>query len=123
MPSARYSPADCGLTLRHTMHVTTKLISKSNHKLRYLPKKYREFEDHLAWLAGVVCSRPMHKGPGWVVIRPCFKTRSHVDPNNLPKSIMDALKKGGVYTDDKAWAVTVMPVCYCEEPSIIEIWA
>jgi Holliday junction resolvase RusA-like endonuclease len=118
-----YAPADYSLTLRWTIPLPFKLISKSNHKGlgRYLPAKYRVFEQSIARLAMHTCKRSLLP-KGWVVIAPHFQNKRHCDLSNLPKSILDGLVKGGVFKDDKDVCVTVLPAVYSDTYSECEIW-
>lgn len=115
------NPRDAGLTKRWVIPIPFRLISKNKHT-RYLPAKYRVFEDAIARLALVTCKRPMLDF-AWVVIRPHFKNKSHIDLNNCPKSLMDGLKKGGVFKDDKIIACNTVPAVYGDEHSEIEVWS
>ncbi len=115
-----YSPADYGMKHLHTVKIPFKLISKNKHT-RYLPKAYREFEEAVAHAALVVCRRPSY-AMAWVVLRPHFKNKVHIDLNNTLKSLCDGLKKGGVFIDDKVIPCTVVPATYGDTQSTIEIW-
>ena len=119
-------PPDWGMRLIGSFHFGGKLISKSNWKPKgraYLPKKYADFENRIA-----VHAKAAHMAngypSGWVVIYPVFPTRTHVDLSNLPKSIIDGLVKGGVFSDDKNVSVTVTAARYAKDgASLIEVWA
>jgi Holliday junction resolvase RusA-like endonuclease len=123
-PNDGYSPADYGLVRMFTIKVDFKLISKSNHKgmSRFLPEKYRHFEEAIAWLGVQACKRPRFAS-GWVVLRPHFKTKVHQDLANLDKSLLDGLVKGEVFEDDKDVSITVVPAVYGDFNSTVEIWA
>ncbi len=124
MPTRGHAPEDYGLSLYWTVYLSSKLISKSNHKGmgRYLPAKYRAFENTIAQIAAVTCKRPMLE-KAWVVIAPHFKNKSHCDLSNLPKSILDGLVKGGLFKYDKYICVTVLPAVYGDTDSSCEVWA
>lgn len=116
------NPRDAGMTLRWTVPFPGRLISKSNDKSRHLPAKYCIYEDSIARLAVGICKRPMLK-MGWVILRPHFKNKIHIDLNNAFKSGMDALVKAKVFTDDKIIPCTVTQATYGDEYTVCEIWA
>lgn len=116
-----YGPADYGLTLLYTILVPFKLISKSNHKARYLAPKFRKFEQDLATLAKLKRIGPILE-KGWVVILPHFKNKLHCDYGNLSKGILDGLVKGKSFVDDKYIATTTLPAVYGDQYSSIEVW-
>ena len=117
------NPRAYGMKLLFIIALPFKLISKSNHKGtgRYLPAKYRVFEESIAYCAIAACKKPMLK-EAWCVIRPHFQNKIHPDLSNLEKSLLDGLVKGGVFSDDKYIACTVVPAIYGDECSEVEIW-
>jgi len=117
------TPADYGMVKRFELGIPFQLISKSNSKAKgYLEEKYKHYEESIAWIAASVCRRPMFE-MGWVVIRPHFKNKAHIDLVNISKSLVDGLVKGMVFKDDKIIACTVVPLVYGDSKSIVEIWA
>lgn len=119
------NPKEAGLTKLFVIDLPFKLISKSNHKgaARYLPAKYRVFEESVAHMAFFATKKKCMMKEGWVVIRPHFKNKIHIDLANIGKSLIDGLVKGSVFSDDKYLAVTVVPAVYGDELSECEIWA
>ncbi len=117
------TPEEYGMKKLWVVPIPFKLISKSNEKQpgHFLSAKFRVFEESIAFLAISTCKRPMLE-KGWVVVRPHFRNRVHPDFSNLPKGIFDALKKGGVFKDDKYVACTVVPAVYGDLDSSVEIW-
>lgn len=119
------NPRDAGMKKLFVIPIPFKLISKSNHKGkgRYLPAKYRVFEESVAHLAFFAAKKQMMMKHGWIVIRPHFKDKIHVDLVNIGKSLVDGLVKGSIFSDDKYLACTVVPAVYGDEHSEVEIWA
>jgi Holliday junction resolvase RusA-like endonuclease len=119
------TPKEYGYTLKGSIQVHLRLMSKSNFKPKgriYLPKRLADFEGAIA-LLGIAQVGRLKLAEGWLVIRPHFATRIHPDLSNLPKSIMDGLVKGEVFADDKLVAVTVCPAVYERgEHSTLEVW-
>lgn len=119
------NPIDHGYSLRGTLLVPFKLISKSNHKPKgrqFLTPEQRAFENTIATLAKIEFRSPLWQR-GWVVIEPVFQSKVHVDLNNIPKGVFDGLIKGGLYADDKAIACTVLPATYGNNPSRLYIYS
>lgn len=118
------NPRDAGMKKLFVVPLPSPLISKSNEKNggRFLSAKYRVFEESVARMGLSVCRRPMIE-VGWIVIRPCFKNRVHIDLTNSFKSCLDGLVKGGVFKDDKYIRGTVTEPIYGLGNSEAEIWA
>lgn len=112
-----------GYVLRWTVALGgIQLVSKSNEKTRWVSAKYKAFEESVAWLAASTCGKPALT-EGWVILEPHFKTKTHPDASNLPKSLLDALVKAGVFKDDKHLGITVPPFpVYGDDRSLMHIW-
>lgn len=123
-----YHPSEAGYVKLWSFVIPFRLISKSNDKgmarsgRHFKSAKFRAFEESVAFLAVATCKRPLLK-EGWVVIEQHAKNRVHIDPSNSPKSVLDALVKACVFSDDKYVGVTVpaIPV-FGDENSVVEIW-
>ena len=99
--------------------MSLKAISKSNekHKGHWLSPKYKAYEETIAILTRSAFGSKRYS-KGWIQIQCYFKTKTHCDLNNIPKSLFDGMKKGGVLLDDKNFSVTVAPAIYCDRDSI-----
>lgn len=125
----KLTPSEAGLTLKWTLIIPFRLVSKSNDKSfnrktghHFKAAKFAAFENSVAFLSVATCKRPMLK-VAWVCVEPHFKNKAHVDVSNIFKGLLDALKQGGVFEDDKYVGVTVAPIpVYGDENSIVEIW-
>lgn len=122
------TPQEAGYVLLFSFVIPFRLISKSNDKganrfgRHFKSARFRAFEESVAWIAVTACKRPKLK-EGWVVIEQHAKNKVHIDPSNSPKSVLDALVKGDVFSDDKYVGITVPSIpTFGDENSVVEIW-
>jgi hypothetical protein len=116
-------PEDLGYVKLWTVSLAgLALISKSNSKKRYLSDNEKAFEESVGWLAKSTCGTPKLT-EGWVELEQHFRTRTHPDASNLPKSLLDALVKAQVFKDDKHVGITVPPFpVYGDTNTLMHIW-
>ena len=88
-----------------------KTISRSGTAHYYLPKKYKDFEQDLAWQIRVQYKGRQLEGKLRInYLRFYYDYRpTIVDLLNAPKSVMDAVEKSGIiYNDNQIWEVNNM---------------
>lgn len=119
----RFLPWDYTWVGRFTM--PGKIKTKSNEKRwnRSRSPEIIAWENTVAIISKATLPKAVRK-EGWVIIQPYFKDRVHPDLNNCTKSLFDGLKAGGIFTDDKYVASTVLPAIYgLGEKTEVFVWA
>lgn len=110
------------------IHIPIRPRSKSNWKptkRNYLHPVLKKFEEDIAACCKTIPRLPKMMTKGIVTIAPRFlKERgSRTDLTNLPKSIVDALVKAGIFSDDKDVSGTVLPAQFGEDAVRIYIFS